>query len=271
MVSGNNTYPTIILLHGFAQHPDSWDEAAALLREAGFPTIAVDLMALTKEADGQKTNACGFDAVCRAVSRVVRDEHEESGVRPVLVGYSMGGRIALETVLRASRAGATLPLSALVLESAHPGPANQAEAELFRKRNHEWAQRVRSLGAPAFMDWWATLPLFASQRRLPQGVRDRLREGRCDNAEEDLAFQLEAWGQHNQSFRLDSVAYLARAAQFQPTAYFVGALDEKYCAIACDLESTARAVSVRIFPGAGHNIHLEVPEAYTDTLLSLLN
>ena len=42
-----------------------------------------------------------------------------------------------------------------------------------------WARRLREEGAAAFMDWWETLPLFASAaRRFPSEVRAAIRAER---------------------------------------------------------------------------------------------
>lgn len=57
-----------------------------------------------------------LDAVCDRVAAIVRLVAQVDAA-PVLVGYSMGGRIAAETVVRYPN----LPLAGLVLESAGSG------------------------------------------------------------------------------------------------------------------------------------------------------
>ena len=86
---------------------------------------------------------------------------------------------------------AAVPFSALVLESAGLGPADDAAREALRERNFAWAARVRDEGVSAFMDWWAGLPLFESQRNLDDDQRERLRAGRLANDAESLALSLD--------------------------------------------------------------------------------
>lgn len=81
------------------------------------------------EGDANAKNVSGavrdpltsLDAVCDRVAAIVRLVAQVDAA-PVLVGYSMGGRIAAETVVRYPN----LPLAGLVLESAGLGPADEA-------------------------------------------------------------------------------------------------------------------------------------------------
>ena len=98
---GASTVP-IVLVHGFAQQASTWDDTAQLLADAGAECFGFELA-------GHGAGACSagdcpagrpdfFDlcfqarallAFCRVVAR-------DAGVAPVLVGYSMGGRVALQ-------------------------------------------------------------------------------------------------------------------------------------------------------------------------------
>ena len=53
------------------------------------------------------------------------------------------------------------------------------------------------------------------------------------------------------------------AAKGIPVSYLAGELDAKYCKVASTLQAESHdAVSCRAVPRAGHNIHLEQPEAF---------
>lgn len=274
----------VVLLHGFAQHADSWGEVARRLRERGHEVAAPELAGLPGAASG-----AGMAGVCAAVDSLCREVAHRAGRLPALAGYSMGGRIALETVQRsfgggspagrpcADRPGAGQnadaarpPCCALVLESAGMGPETEGDRIRFAERNAEWARRVRKEGVEAFMDWWETLPLFASQRGLPSGVRARVRAGRMSNDPEGLAFQLEAWGAQHQALRPRAWGLLRDlAAGGFPVAYFAGELDGKYARVA---QSAAGLPGVRavVFPGVGHNVHVEDPDAFVGELCRVL-
>lgn len=307
----------IVLVHGFAQQASTWDKVALSLSRAGVECFAFELAGHGKSAHptvGDVPGRKAFDLVfqarallafCEAVAHV-------AGRLPVLVGYSMGGRVALQAAclvaddlrdggqidriaLRSSaafapcgrsgrldvagggqrdtaatsaddaaRMSAAAPFSALVLESAGLGPADAASRGALRERNFAWAARVRSEGVLSFMSWWEALPLFESQRNLPVDQRERLRAGRLANDAESLALSFERAGAHVMSSQGESIRTLCElAAKGIPISYLAGELDAKYCKVASTLQAKSQGViSCRVAPAAGHNIHLEQPEAF---------
>lgn len=168
----------------------------------------------------------------------------------------------------AVRMPAAVPFSALVLESAGLGPADDAAREALRERNFAWAARVRDEGVSAFMDWWAGLPLFESQRNLDDDQRERLRAGRFDNDAESLALSFEQAGAHQMPLRCGSIHALCELSRRGvPVSYLAGRLDAKYCKVLVGLRADSHdAVSCRAVPCAGHNIHLEQPEVFASIL-----
>lgn len=304
----------VILLHGFAQTPASWDGVARILQGQGRRTYAPNLFEpesglvlracdceeeLTAPGDAAYDRAGGptgdlaadpardvadsptgdpashptshsiadplasMGAVCDRVAAIVRLVAAAEGA-PVLVGYSMGGRIAAETMVRHPG----LPLAGLVLESAGLGPADDAARAALARRNGEWAARLREGGVAAFMDWWETLPLFATQRELPPATRAAIRIGREAHGAETLARSLEAWGAHHQAAESETVAALAQMrAAGRPVLYLAGSYDEKYAALAARVR--AAGLPAMLVEGAGHNVHLEKPEVFSRAVAQL--
>lgn len=295
---GGSPAVPIVLVHGFAQQASTWDDAAHLLADAGAECFGFELA-------GHGAGACSaggdpaerpdfFDlrfqarallAFCRVVAR-------DAGVAPVLVGYSMGGRVALQAAclaagdlrdgdqlnrisLRSSAAFAPRgrdrrldAIAALILESASLGPVDDAAREALRERNFARAACVRGEGVSAFMDWWAGLPLFESQQHLPADQRERLRAGRLANDTESLALSFERAGAHAMPSQGELIRALCElAAKGIPVSYLAGELDAKYCKVASTLQAESQgAVSCRVVPAAGHNIHLEQSEAFNAIL-----
>lgn len=318
---GGTLSAPIVLVHGFAQQASTWDKVALSLSRAGVECFAFELAGHGKSARPTVGDVLGreaFDldfqaqallAFCEAVAHV-------AGRLPVLVGYSMGGRVALQAAclvaddlrdggqidriaLRSSaafapcgrsgrldvagggqrdtaatsaddaaRMSAAAPFSALVLESAGLGPADAASRGALRERNFAWAARVRGEGVSAFMDWWAGLPLFESQRNLPVDQRERLRAGRLANDAESLALSFERAGAHQMPLRCESIRALCELSRRGvPVSYLAGRLDAKYCEVLANLRADSHdAVSCRAVPCAGHSIHLEQPEMFASIL-----
>lgn len=304
----------IVLVHGFAQQASTWDDAVRLLAGAGAECFGFELAghgADACSAGGDPAERPDFFDLCfqaRALLAFCRVVARDAGVAPVLVGYSMGGRVALQAAClaaddlrdggelnrislrssaafapcdrarrldvagacqrdvtaNAARMSAAVPFSALVLESAGLGPVDNAAREALRERNFAWAARVRGEGVSAFMSWWAGLPLFESQRNLDDDQRERLRAGRFANDAESLALSFEQAGAHQIPLRCESIRALCElAAKGIPVSYLAGELDAKYRKVLADLRADSHdAVSCRAVPRAGHNIHLEQPEAF---------
>lgn len=290
------TKPPYVLLHGFAQAPATWGEVARRLQAAGHRTYVPDLYeskgdlkllgaegALEDAEQGESVEGgagaegalasardplASLGAVCDRVAAIVRLVAQADGA-PVLVSYSMGGRIAAETVVRHPN----LPLAGLVLESAGLGPSDEAARATLAERNGEWAARLRREGVASFMDWWEALPLFASQRALPSEVRAAVRAERISRDAESLARSLEGWGAHHQADEAETLSVLAELTNRDvPVLYLAGALDEKYSAVAGRVR--AAGLPAMLVPDAGHNIHLETPvpflEAFDAPIADLL-
>jgi pimeloyl-ACP methyl ester carboxylesterase len=115
------------------------------------------------------------------------------------------------------------------------------------------------------VEYWESLPVFESQRGLTGATRAAQRARRLRNSAAGLAGSLRGLGQGAQEFldpRLGSIRC--------PTLLLAGALDPKYTALAKAMAAAIPGAEVMLMPGAGHNIHLEQPEAFHRAVLDRL-
>ena len=254
----------LILLHGFAQSAASWGEVAPALA-ADRPVYAFDLVGHGESERPASPRAYALEAQGDALLVFARHVAATEGAQPAVLGYSMGGRVTLAALRRDQRA-----FSAIVLEAAGFGPATPAERAAAARRDATSAAGLRANGVEAFMDAWEQLPLFASQHDLAPDVRARLRAGRLANDAEALARTFEHAGQHvmpDRSIALEALSSLS--ASGTPLLYLAGERDAKYRALATQA-AEAGAVA-RIVPGAGHNTHLEAPDAFVREAAAFLS
>ena len=173
---------------------------------------------------------------------------------PILVGYSMGGRVALYTALHHPGTA-----SGLVLLGADPG-IEQA-AERGRRWMHDLAL-ARELAAAeadpaAFTAWlqrWYAAPLFATLRahpHSPQVIRRRQRQRPAH-----LAAALCGLSVARQPSLWPALPQLAL-----PALFIAGAEDPKYRGIAARIGQIGEPWRTAVCPGAGHAVHLEQPAA----------
>lgn len=98
----------IVLVHGFAQQASTWDDAVRLLAGAGAECFGFELAghgAGACSAGGDPAERPGFFDLCfqaRVLLAFCRVVARDAGVAPVLVGYSMGGRVALQAACLAA-------------------------------------------------------------------------------------------------------------------------------------------------------------------------
>ena len=179
--------------------------------------------------------------------------------RAVLVGYSMGGRLALYFALRYPEL-----CSGLFLESASPG-LNDAKGHATRRRaDEEKAARLESGDFDEFLHDWYRQPLFASLARNEE-LLQKTTGSRRRNDPEELARSLRGMGTGIQPSLWDELAGLE-----VPTLAVAGELDEKFVAIGRRMETGSPMVNFIQVPGAGHNLHAESPVAYADLLQDFL-
>ena len=167
-----------------------------------------------------------------------------------LVGYSMGGRVALTLGCTASQR-----LRSLTLIGASAGIADPAERRL-RAEADEARARCVAADLEAFVDGWMADPLFAGQAALGEAHLRAARAQRLASNPQGLARSLLAGGTgameplHERLEDCDT-----------PTQLLVGAHDTKFCAIADRLASRLPRAGVARVDGAGHAAHVEQPDA----------
>jgi 2-succinyl-6-hydroxy-2,4-cyclohexadiene-1-carboxylate synthase len=177
-----------------------------------------------------------------------------------LVGYSMGGRIALHWA-------ATSPsgLKKLILVGATAGIEDEGDREDRRGWDREMALSARTLGPRAFAALWAQLPLIRTQEAVPEPWGTKLRARREMNNTEALALSLEHMGSGTMPHLWDRLGDIAA-----PTLIVAGQEDPKFCVLAERLHQGIPDSQLWALPGAGHAAHLEKPDVFAEGILSFI-
>ncbi len=245
----------LLLLHGFAQSAATWNEVAPFLAQDRF-VVALDLVGHGKSAKPRDLKAYEMPAISETIEAFCLQGGWD---RIDLAGYSAGGRIALRYALMHPKR-----VRSLVLESAGLGWESEDEHAALCRRDADWERRLQTEDIATFMDYWESLPLFASQRLLPGRTRAQLRARRLANDPLALAFTVHGTGQHTMQ---DCRAGLA--ALCAPVLYIAGTYDPKYSQVACSLEDTDGIEVVLL--EAGHDVHTENPDAFLAAVKGFLS
>jgi 2-succinyl-6-hydroxy-2,4-cyclohexadiene-1-carboxylate synthase len=240
---------TLVLLHGFTGSAMSWRHIIADLADSDMHVIAFDMLGhgqsdAPANAERYSIEYCQEDII--AALHTLGIERGEA----ILLGYSMGGRIALYAAFSGY-------FRALILESAAPGLATPVEREQRRASDEVLAARIEQEGIEAFIDYWEKIPLFASQQRLATEHRAALHAQRLSNRAHGLANSLRGVGTGAQPELHSRLLTLNL-----PVLLLAGELDSKFCTIARQMASQLPQARLQIIPDAGHTIHLEQPKAF---------
>lgn len=235
-----------VLVHGFTGSSESWGEGIVDgLTAAGHPPSLLDLPGHGRDArqGGARGVAATLDGALGVIGGAVGEGRAD------VVGYSMGGRLALHfAVEHAER------VRRLVLESASPGLATEAERSARRATDEELATFLLARGVEAFVDRWEAQPLFASQSSIDARARARQRRLRLRNEPSALAAALRGLG----TGALPSL-WERLGEVVAPTLLLVGELDGKFVEIAERMATRIPDARVVVVPGAGHTVHSERP------------
>lgn len=248
--------PPLVLLHGFTGSVATWSPFLADFGQRS-TTIAIDLL-------GHGSSDAPADPARYRMERCVDDLWQIAdrlGLEQInLLGYSMGGRVALHLA-----AAAPERINVLILESASPGIPD-AEGRAARiQSDSALAELLDRQGLAAFVDHWERLPLFASQQSVTEATRAALRRQRLDGNPRGFANSLRGMGTGTMEPLFDRLATM-----HWPTLLVVGALDAKYRALGQAMADAMPTADLHIVPNAGHTVHLEQPEEFARAVLHFL-
>ena len=246
----SNRAQTLVLLHGFTGSAASWGQHLDTLAEYGLHIIAIDLPGHGRSDVPEDPARYSIERHQNDILAVLQAMEVHEG-QAILLGYSMGGRIALYTAFSGF-------FRALILESASSGIENIEEREERRRSDEALATSIEHEGVPAFVERWERLPLFASQQTLPSDIKEALHAQRLQNKATGLALSLRGAGTGVQPS-----LYAQLPTLHIPVLLIAGELDIKFTKIAQRMAQLLPQAQLHIVPTAGHTVHLEQPQVFT--------
>ncbi len=216
----------LVALHGQVGMMSDWDSFIKAMSSHGIGTEAVDLWSYLEDGEvsmekfGEELNA----------------DHDDGGV---LLGYSMGGRLALHALLDQPR-----KWKAAVVISSHTGLSLE-DRSLRRSVDDEWGGNVENL------PWLEFLNLWNKQGVLGDDVMpDR---GSFAYRKAEIARSFNCWSLAEQEDLLAKLSVIEI-----PVLWVVGEGDEKFCNIGKLATSSLSNSNLLVVPNAGHRVPWEV-------------
>ncbi|MCH7690209.1 MAG: 2-succinyl-6-hydroxy-2,4-cyclohexadiene-1-carboxylate synthase [candidate division Zixibacteria bacterium] len=251
---GSNKSPAIVMLHGFLGSSKDWSEVAETLKEKFF-CILPDLPGHGRTMPLADSDYTMQSAALSLLAILNREEIKQCS----LVGYSMGGRLALYMTLTHPKY-----FSKLMLESASPGLKTEKERNARIESDGIVINRLRTQTMDEFITSWYSNFMFDSIRQDREKF-EKLLKNRSENNPEALSKSLKFMGTGVQPPLWHILPDL-----IPPTLLIVGADDNKFKSVAFEMEERSAAITVVSIENAGHNAHFERPQEYIIELQKFL-
>jgi 2-succinyl-6-hydroxy-2,4-cyclohexadiene-1-carboxylate synthase len=238
----------LLLLHGFTGDSSTWTPFCSIWGKHS-KLIIPDIIGHGKTDSPKDVHRYTIESAAKDLLALL----DELGIEQTdLLGYSMGGRLALTfAILFPER------VRKLILESASPGLRTEEERIQRRMKDRELANFIKEQGIPSFVDYWECIPLFSTMKNLPESIQRSIREQRISNNTLGLANSLLGMGSGSQPSWWEKLSLLNCEVLL-----VTGNKDEKFCKIAEKMLKDLKNASRIIINDSGHAIHVEQKEKF---------
>lgn len=192
----------------------------------------------------------GSEPMSEDVVEAVKKQIDQIGAKN-LVGYSVGGRLALALKTRYQN-----DFEKVVVLSGHPGLSNPQESEERWKRDQVWIERLQTLSINQFLKLWYEQPLFESLHKRPELLRTIIEKRAQQNVAGLISF-----------FRAFSLAKAPTCNLYPNTLFVCGEEDLKFRQL---YHTLPPFIQREVVPQSGHILPLENPQGCADAIVNFL-
>lgn len=220
----------IYALHGFLGKPSDW-------KFLGEEIERVDIFR--------------YDPLPRSIEEWAERFNESiPGKEHILIGYSLGARLAMHAIHQSPAKWA-----GVVLVSCHPGIEDEHEKSLKLESDRKWGQRfLKEPWEPLLKEW--------NKQQVLETSRFLNRE-ETHFSRDSLHHALYYWSLGTQKTVYKELDI--------PTLWIVGEMDQKYVNLSKKINLKHEKSSIKIIPGCGHRIHIDEPELLSKSIKTFIN
>lgn len=236
----------VVFLHGLLGSTDDWQSVFQLLQN--FPEIRPLAIDLPYHGQSDNIQCNDFATVRQLLSQTL---NTVLGSQPFyFVGYSLGGRIALDYLCNANNSN----LKGVILEGANVGLTSETERIARFENDRKWAERFENEMLEKVLDDWYQQPVFAD---LNASKRLEFIQKRKNNQGKNIAQMILATTLAKQSLLIPEKTY--------KYCFIIGENDHKFRKMAEHYQ-----LNYRLIANAGHNTHQANPKAFVENLIQFI-
>jgi 2-succinyl-6-hydroxy-2,4-cyclohexadiene-1-carboxylate synthase len=256
---GDSRHPTILFLHGFMGDRIEFKQEIVILSKQ-FYCVAIDLLGHGQtEAIDQEADQDHYYTIQSTANFVIKFLDLLRIDCCFLIGYSMGGRLALYLTIHFPQY-----FHRVVLESASAGLASATARSDRLAKDQQLAAKLETGDFRLFLENWYQQPIFTNLRshpNFPQMLGQRLH-----NSPVKLAKSL-----RNLSTGMQPSLWEYLSENKIPLLLLVGELDSKFIQINQQMYKLCQYSQLEVIPSCGHNIHFENPHLFTEKITAFLS
>lgn len=232
----------IYALHGFLGRGNDWK-----LLENIFPREKIHALDLFSVPD---------NSPIRGLQRWAKAFNDSIGIfeKRILIGYSLGGRLALHSLIDNSS-----QWSAAILISTSPGLKTEKERKQRLAADKKWGEKFLSDPWKKVIEEWNSQTVF-NEDRLHFDRKEK------DFSRIHLATALEDW-----SLGMQEDLSTQLSALQQPILWIAGSNDKKYSEIAKNITLSNPLSKIWIVPEAGHRLVWQQSKLFLDQVKIFLS
>ena len=234
----------VLLSHGFTGSHKSFEKVSSFL-SSRFKVITVDMI-----GHGQSMNYEGknytFDRSINDLNKIL----DSLSIKKInLIGYSLGGRLAMQFALRN-----TDKLSSLIICSASYGIEKKEDRKNRLLSDKKIVSMLQNKPIETFVKYWKNLDIWDSEKNLSVEKRNKINQIRLSQNKIGLALNLIYQGQGTQEF----IGNKLKKIKIKSLIMY-GSNDTKYKEISNEISKEIENSKLLMVPNSGHNIILENP------------
>jgi 2-succinyl-6-hydroxy-2,4-cyclohexadiene-1-carboxylate synthase len=247
----------VLFLHGFTGCAEDWNSIFEQFPDK-YNLFALDIIGHGKSDSPSDPTLYNIESIINQI-KYVKDHLTKEKI--FLVGYSMGGRIALSYATAHPD-----DIKGLVLESATAGFKNDEERENRYKSDLKLVEFIETHTLEEFIEMWTDQELFNTQRRFSNEKLKMLRRRRSSGSKIGYANSLRGFSTGIMPPLHDKLK------KFPVKALLIsGELDTKFTGINARMAKRFFKAKHKIVKNSGHNTHLEEPKRYIEIVTNYLD
>ncbi|RMD48584.1 MAG: 2-succinyl-6-hydroxy-2,4-cyclohexadiene-1-carboxylate synthase [Ignavibacteria bacterium] len=238
----------LLFLHGFSGSSKDWNFIKENLKNK-YDIYTIDLIGhgfSDSPADG------AFYSTSNQINYLQEFVENVIQTKPVIIGYSMGGRLALQFGIKHQDL-----LSGLIIESSTPGIEDINEKGKRKEWDESIARMIQERGIEYFAEHWINLPILKDSYRNANLPFQSIINSKVQNNPTGLANSIKFFGTGTMPQCWDKLNSLKI-----PVGIIYGERDTKYEEISRKIAGQISDSVLYPIQSAGHIAHLEKPEEF---------